>query len=113
VTKSDLVQTLAEAAEQLKISPFTLKKRCLAGKQPGSVKIGGRWRVVNQHPAALVVWESLPDKLRASEIGELLKLTKNTVNALIRTGRIPAYRTGRNWRIDKPELMKLLGIEVR
>jgi len=108
--KSDLVQTLPEAAEYLGISPFTLKKRCLANKQPGCVKIGGRWRVVNQAPAALGVWEGLPEKLKPREIGELLKLTKNTVNALIRAGQIPAHRKGRNWRINKPELMKVLGL---
>jgi excisionase family DNA binding protein len=109
--KRDLIQTLPEAAKSLGISPFTLKKRCLAHKQPGCVKIGGRWRVVNQAPAALSIWEGLPQKLKPREIGELLKLTKNTVNALIRAGAIPAHRKGRNWRIDKPELMKVLGLQ--
>jgi excisionase family DNA binding protein len=108
--KRELVQTLSEAAVRLEISPFTLKKRCLANREPGCLKIGGRWRVVNQGPEALDAWDSLPEKLKPSEIGELLKLTKNTVNALIRAGQIPAYRKGRNWRINKTELMTALGL---
>jgi excisionase family DNA binding protein len=46
--------------------------------------------------------------LTTREVAELLKLHPKTVNKLAKSGRVPAYRIGRQWRFRKSEILKLL-----
>jgi excisionase family DNA binding protein len=46
--------------------------------------------------------------LTTQEVAELLKLHPKTVNKLAKSGRVPAYRIGRQWRFRKSEILKLL-----
>jgi excisionase family DNA binding protein len=46
--------------------------------------------------------------LTTREVAELLKLHPKTVNKLAKSGRVPAYRIGRQWRFRKAEILKLL-----
>jgi excisionase family DNA binding protein len=50
--------------------------------------------------------------LTTQEVSDLLKLHPKTVNKLARSGRVPAYRIGRQWRFRKSEILKLLGREM-
>jgi len=44
--------------------------------------------------------------LRLKEAAEYLKMGKSTVYKLVRERKIPAHRTGREWRFDAEELDK-------
>jgi excisionase family DNA binding protein len=46
--------------------------------------------------------------LTTREVADLLKLHPKTVNKLAKSGRVPAYRIGRQWRFRKSEILKLL-----
>jgi excisionase family DNA binding protein len=46
--------------------------------------------------------------LTTQEVADLLKLHPKTVNKLAKSGRVPAYRIGRQWRFRKSEVIKLL-----
>jgi excisionase family DNA binding protein len=46
--------------------------------------------------------------LTTQEVADLLKLHPKTVNKLAKSGRVPAYRIGRQWRFRKSEILKLL-----
>jgi excisionase family DNA binding protein len=50
--------------------------------------------------------------LTTREVADLLKLHPKTVNKLARSGRVPAYRIGRQWRFRKSEVLKLLEKEM-
>jgi excisionase family DNA binding protein len=50
--------------------------------------------------------------LTTREVADLLKLHPKTVNKLARSGRVPAYRIGRQWRFRKSEVLKLLEKEI-
>jgi excisionase family DNA binding protein len=46
--------------------------------------------------------------LTTQEVADLLKLHPKTVNKLAKSGKVPAYRIGRQWRFRKSEVIKLL-----
>jgi len=46
--------------------------------------------------------------LTVREVAELIKLHPKTVNKLVISGKLPAYRIGRQWRFRKSEVLKLL-----
>jgi excisionase family DNA binding protein len=46
--------------------------------------------------------------LTTQEVADLLKLHPKTVNKLAKSGRVPAYRIGRQWRFRRSEILKLL-----
>jgi excisionase family DNA binding protein len=46
--------------------------------------------------------------LTIREVAELLKLHPKTVNRLANTGRLAAYKIGRQWRFRKSEFLQLL-----
>jgi excisionase family DNA binding protein len=50
----------------------------------------------------------LEEILTTREVADLLKLHPKTVNKLAKSGRVPAYRIGRQWRFRKSEILKLL-----
>jgi excisionase family DNA binding protein len=46
--------------------------------------------------------------LTIREVADLLKLHPKTVNKFVISGKLPAYRIGRQWRFRKSEVLKLL-----
>jgi excisionase family DNA binding protein len=54
-------------------------------------------------------WEDVPLTLSTPEAAKLLRVHRNTVMAMIDDGRLPAVKIGRNWRINKSDVMRLLG----
>jgi len=51
----------------------------------------------------------LPDVLNVIELADLLRVDKRTVLTYIKTGKIPALKVGRQYRIAKANIMFLLG----
>jgi excisionase family DNA binding protein len=49
-----------------------------------------------------------PALLTASEVAELLRLNLQVVQRKLQAGEIPGYRIGRDWRIDRLQLMEWL-----
>jgi excisionase family DNA binding protein len=47
--------------------------------------------------------------LTIEEAAHFLRLSRNTVYGLCRAGRLPAAKIGREWRVRRSELEKLLG----
>jgi excisionase family DNA binding protein len=46
--------------------------------------------------------------LTIREVADLLKLHPKTVNKFVISGKLPAYRIGRQWRFRKSEVLKAL-----
>jgi excisionase family DNA binding protein len=46
--------------------------------------------------------------LTIREVANLLKLHPKTVNKFAISGKLPAYRIGRQWRFRKSEILKIL-----
>ena len=46
--------------------------------------------------------------LTIREVADLLKLHPKTVNKFAISGKLPAYRIGRQWRFRKSEVLKAL-----
>lgn len=53
-------------------------------------------------------WESLPIVLSPAEAMEVLGVGKNTIYRLLNTGKLPAVKIGRMWRIPVSALDELL-----
>ena len=47
------------------------------------------------------MFDDYPDILTPEEVGEMLRLGRNTVYEYLTTGRIKSFRNGRIWRIPK------------
>ena len=48
--------------------------------------------------------DSLPDILKVSEVSEVLRCSEIYVRRLCRTGKLPARKVGRGWRVTKSAL---------
>jgi excisionase family DNA binding protein len=46
--------------------------------------------------------------LTIREVADLLKLHPKTINKFAISGKLPAYRIGRQWRFRKSEILKVL-----
>lgn len=46
--------------------------------------------------------------LKAKEVAELLRLSEATVFKLLAQGKLPGFRIGVSWRVDRDELMKFI-----
>ncbi len=46
--------------------------------------------------------------LKAKEVAELLRLSEATVFKLLAQGKLPGFRIGASWRVDRDELMKFI-----
>lgn len=49
---------------------------------------------------------NLPDMMTISEVAEYLKLHELTVRRLAREGELPAFKVGRQWRIQRKKLQE-------
>lgn len=50
-------------------------------------------------------WTDYPLTLNATEIGEILRVSTNTVLEMLRSGRLPGQKAGREWRVSR-ELLR-------
>jgi len=50
--------------------------------------------------------KTLPDMMTISEVAEYLKLHELTVRRLAREGELPAFKVGRQWRIQRTKLQE-------
>jgi len=53
----------------------------------------------------LVAAADVPELLTIREAAELLRVSHQTVYQLVRSGRLPAHRVGRQWRISQETLV--------
>jgi excisionase family DNA binding protein len=56
--------------------------------------------------------DSLTPLLTIPETAKVLGVSEDTVEALIRQGRIPAFRVGRQWRVDPKRLDEWMGQQI-
>lgn len=52
--------------------------------------------------------EKYADVLSISEVREILSIGRNTVYALCASGKLPALRVGKQWRVSKEALLGYL-----
>ena len=71
------------------------------------MKVGGRMNRVTKE----IQLEGLPSFLTPDEVGEIFRLGRTTVYALLKTGQIPSVRFGRQVRIPKEAILTLRKIE--
>jgi excisionase family DNA binding protein len=55
-------------------------------------------------------WDDVPAMLSTEEVSTVLRVHVNTVKKLITEGKIPAYKVGRAYRINKADLMRYMGL---
>ncbi len=58
-------------------------------------------------------WRDVPSALGTQEVADLLRVHINTVKNLITKGKIPAYKVGRIYRINKVDLMEYVGLKSK
>lgn len=51
------------------------------------------------------MFEDYPDILTPEDVGEMLRVGRNTVYSYLTDGQIAAFRNGRVWRITKPAVI--------
>lgn len=54
-------------------------------------------------------WDDLGDILTAEECANFLRVHLNTVKKLLQNSELPGRKIGRQWRIDKADLMRYMG----
>jgi excisionase family DNA binding protein len=57
-------------------------------------------------------WDDIPLLLTTDEAAELLRLHVNTVKYLIRSGKLPASKVGRAWRIPREAVLAVRSAEA-
>ena len=55
-------------------------------------------------------WAEAPEVMDSEYIAILLGLTVQYVRTLTRSGELPAVKVGKNYRYDKGQIMKRLGV---
>ena len=50
--------------------------------------------------------EHLPDIVSTAAVAEMLDVSQEAVSQLVRKGRLPAIRIGRNWAVRREDLIK-------
>lgn len=50
--------------------------------------------------------DDLPEYLTPGEYAKVMRITRQTVYSLLRSGELPAVRLGQQWRIPNPEFNK-------
>lgn len=53
-------------------------------------------------------WQDVPLLLNAEEASRLLRVHLNTVRTMIKDGRLPATKVGREWRISREAIRALV-----
>lgn len=53
-------------------------------------------------------WEQLPAVIGVRELANLLKVSEQMARSLLRDGKIPACKVGRNWRIETDAVREFL-----
>ena len=54
-----------------------------------------------------------PEFLTVDEVAELLRVSARTVQRLLKEGKLPGVRVGRQWRIPRAELVAYLKAPTR
>ena len=58
--------------------------------------------------AVITSFENLPLVLRVKDLANVLSISQNTAYALVRSGQIRSFRTGRTYRIPKDAVIEYL-----
>ncbi len=53
-------------------------------------------------------WDQMPVLLTVPEAANLLRVTEQAVRAMLREGKIPAIKAGREWRIERDAIKRVL-----
>lgn len=53
-------------------------------------------------------WEQLPAVIGVRELANLLKVSEQMAGRLLRDGKIPACKVGRNWRVETDAVREFL-----
>ena len=85
--------TTGEVADQLGVSPSTIRRWLKEDRLPGN-KIGTRWLI--QRPIA------------AELTAELLRAHPDTMRRWLAEGKLPGRRAGREWRIPHAKVIALV-----
>lgn len=54
--------------------------------------------------------DNLPDVLTTQQLAEFLQVSDQTIKRAIKTGKLKAFKVGKDWRFEKEEVMKWLKI---
>ena len=65
---------------------------------------------IAKRPATM--WTKLPVVLDTEDVAIIFGLTEVQVRALARSGKLPCFKVGKNWRFEKGALMKFCGADT-
>ena len=55
---------------------------------------------------ALILFEHLPNVATLKELAEFFKISENTVRRALKSGNLKGFKLGRDWRVEKNEVLK-------
>jgi excisionase family DNA binding protein len=102
-----------EAAEWLGVTTETLYPLLSSQEVPGGRKIGREWRVSAEK---LAKWfdgpeaTELPTVYSAAHLAQKLRVPKQTVWRLLRSGTIPSRKVGRAYAVSEQQLRSYLEV---
>jgi excisionase family DNA binding protein len=120
------VLTLPEVADMLGLSPVTVSKRARAGRLPAG-RVGKEWRFSRElveeaveqgqeapeaagprRPRPMGLFELPEDSMRVPEAADWLRVPVATIYRAVASGRLPAHKDGKEWRLDRRALQDFL-----
>ncbi len=64
--------------------------------------------MVKKRKTVIWAWEQLPVVIGVRDLANLLKVSEQMARNLLRDGKIPACKVGRNWRIETDAVREFL-----
>ena len=55
---------------------------------------------------ALLLFETLPNISTIKELADFFKVSENTVRRALKSGDLKGFKLGRDWRVEKKEVLK-------
>lgn len=104
-----LVDTIHGRARRLEVSVITVRRRIKRGDIRAS-RIGGAWRILAPERGSPSL---LPEVCSVRQVANSLDVSELTVQRLIRSGRLNAFKAGQRWWIPRSVLVALLSEPIR
>ena len=104
-----LVDTIHGRARRLDVSEITVRRRIKRG-DIRAARIGGAWRILAPEKGSPSL---LPEVCSVRQVANSLDVSELTVQRLIRSGRLNAFKAGQRWWIPRSVMVALLSEPIR
>jgi excisionase family DNA binding protein len=104
-----LVDTIHGRANRLGVSAMTVRRRIKTG-EIRAVRFGGAWRILAPERGSP---SQLPEVCSVRQVANSLDVSELTVQRLIRSGRLNAFKASRRWWISRSVVVDLLAEPIK